>query len=144
LSEQADHLRAQASAGAGPGQPSPEAQSDTFAQAGTYVAAASSDMKSAYAGLTIDPPALADVREDQDVAVENLERAIKLLEPPQQQKQKDKDQENKKKPDQPSEKKQQASDPGQQLQGVRDREAQRRADRERKKAAGYAPVEKDW
>jgi hypothetical protein len=106
--------------------------------------------------LTEGPPNLESTLERQAAAIEELERALVLLVPPE-------DREREGEPDpseqedsergQPDAEEQQGGesespsepvDPAQLLQAVRDREAQRRRDREQRGTERYETVEKDW
>ncbi len=95
---------------------------------------------------------LAPPLEDQKTAIDHLEAALKILQPPKPKDQKDqqkKNQGDKKKQDQ-QKKKQQQKEMSQQeaakrLQAIRDREAQRQREKNaRRQQAPPAPVEKDW
>jgi Ca-activated chloride channel family protein len=124
------------------------------ADASGYVAAAGQDMTNAAGELLINPAPLATVRADQQSAVENLLAAIALLEPPpppEQQEGQDEDQQEEEEEqqqggeqEQQDEQPERNTDPSQMLQGVRDREAQRRADQAQHNRLQYDPVEKDW
>ena len=88
--------------------------------------------------------------ESQKTAVEHLENALRLLQPPQQQDKQDKQdqqqQQQQQQDQQQQQQQQQQQSADQQLQQVREREAQReREKRERERQAGGAdPVDKDW
>jgi hypothetical protein len=93
-------------------------------------------------------------RDAQGIALTELEQALAILEPPQQQEQGDPQQQPQQQAGeqeqgdsdqaaQPQPQPQRATDPAQLLQEVRDREAQRRRERA-KQQAGYESVEKDW
>ena len=110
-------------------------------------------MLGAASNLQINPAPLDDVRADQKLALEELEAAIALFEPPQPQQQQQGDQQKQQRDqDQQQESGAQAEqrpnpanvDPAQLLQGIRDREAQRRAQRAKARQQGYEAVEKDW
>ena len=96
-------------------------------QAGLLVSDAKLKMDDVVYMMTRDEISVDGIGPQQQAASKNLIQALALLEPPQQQQQ---DQGNL----------------SQMLQGVRDREAQRRQDQEekQKRSAGYEPVEKDW
>lgn len=108
-----------------------------------------------------EPPPFETIRDQQRLAVEALAAALAALEPPpppepesnqdqqdqQDQEQQDQDQqggEDSPQEAQAEQARQQPADPGQLLQGVRDREAQRREERAKHERRGYEPVEKDW
>ena len=135
--------------------------------AANYVAEAKTEMDKAVNVLSSDAPSLDDSRPLQDKALEKLIQAIRELEPPQQndQNQQDPNQQNQgdnqqqseedgKQQTQPESTKGQQSeqndqstkkmDPSRILQAVRDREAQRRRDKDRRQSANSVPVEKDW
>ncbi len=123
-----------------------------LAEAGKLVARGTEQMTAASSSLSSDQPDLEKTRQSQDNAVENLAQALALLEPSQQQQEQqqqdqssDQQKTNSSQNDQKQKDEQQqfSADPSQLLQAVRDREAQRRRDRDRRRA-GYEPVEKDW
>ncbi len=133
--------------GGPPGGESPEQAAERFDEAAAYVDAAAADMGRAVNGLTIDPPQMSELREYQDVALENILSAIELLEPPKPPEGQDGDQEEDQQDGEqgePQEQPEQNSDPSAQLQGVREREAERRSEHERAAERRYTPVEKDW
>lgn len=143
-----------------------------LAQAADHVDTARSEMTGATEGLAINPAPFAEVRGHQNAAVQALGEAIRLLTPPEQQQQQQQEQQKQdqekqdqqqggddKKEEQQQQQQQQGAaqqkkqdeqdkeekaDPAKLLQGIRDREAQRRADRDKKEKQGYDPVEKDW
>jgi Ca-activated chloride channel family protein len=125
-------------------------------EAGEHVLLAQIEMEGAMEKLTEGPPNLESTLERQAAAIEELERALVLLVPPE-------DREREGEPDpseqedsergQPDAEEQQEGesespsepvDPAQLLQAVRDREAQRRRDREQRGTERYETVEKDW
>ncbi len=125
-------------------------------EAGEHVLLAQVEMEGAMEKLAEDPANLESTQERQVAAIEELERALALLVPPE-------DREPEGEPDsseqedsesgqsggeqeQESESEPQSEpvDPAQLLQAVRDREAQRRRDREQRGAERYETVEKDW
>lgn len=159
----ADALREQAS------QPIPPEAADKvpadlpqkMTEAATHVDNARAAMDVASGHLDINPPAFADTRASQNTAIQELATAIQLLTPPEQQQQqqdKQKDQQQKEEQKQDQQQQRQAgqkgqkdeqaekekTDPAQLLQGIRDREAERRANRDKAEKHGYDPVEKDW
>jgi Ca-activated chloride channel family protein len=149
----------------------PEDLPQKLAEAATHVDNARTSMDGAVASLGINPPAFADTRSAQNTALEELARAIQLLTPPEQQKQQQEQQDQQQKEEQQQqgdqkdeqqqqqqqqqqagqqpkpekgEEEQDETDPAQLLQGIRDREAERRENREKAQRQGYEPVEKDW
>ncbi|MCP4700045.1 MAG: VWA domain-containing protein [Gammaproteobacteria bacterium] len=121
-------------------------------QAAEHVATAQTLMLEANTKMKDEPPGLDDIRKQQDEAMEKLLEAVALLEPPQQQdqqqdqQQQQEQQQDNKQGEQEKEQEQpkQTDDLRQLLQGVRDREAQRREDQEKNRPGSYEPVEKDW
>ena len=116
-------------------------------QAGLLVSDAKLKMDDVVYMMTRDEISVDGIGPQQQAASKNLIQALALLEPPQQQQQ-DQQQQDQQQQDQ-QQQDQQQQDQGnlsQMLQGVRDREAQRRQDQEekQKRSAGYEPVEKDW
>ena len=121
--------------------------------AGEHVLLAQAEMETAVGSIE-SPGELVVARDAQGIALTELEQALAILEPPQQQEQGDPQQQPQQQageqeqgdPDQaaqPQPQPQRATDPAQLLQEVRDREAQRRRERA-KQQAGYESVEKDW
>ena len=125
-------------------------------EAGEHVLLAQVEMEGAMEKLAEDPPNLESTQERQTAAIEELERALALLVPPE-------DREREGEPDSSeqedseggqsggeqeqegeSEPQSEPVDPAQLLQAVRDREAQRRRDREQRGPERYDTVEKDW
>ena len=123
-------------------------------EAGEHVLLAQVEMEGALEKLTGDPPNLESTQERQAAAIEELERALALLVPPEdregepdpsEQEDSERDQsggaeEQERESESPSE----PIDPAQLLQAVRDREAQRRRDREQRGTERYETVERDW
>ncbi len=150
----------------------PEDLPQRLGEAATHVDTARSSMDSAVQSLGINPPGFADTRSAQTTALQELAAAIQLLTPPEQQKQdqdkqdqqkQDQKNQDQKKDEQKKEDQQQQqggqqqpggqkakqedkekTDPAQLLQGIRDREAERRASKDKAEKQSYEPVEKDW
>ena len=104
---------------------------------------AQDSMRAALTSFDADPPGFDAARGDQENALVELAKTLEQLappEPPQQPEQGDDGQ----KEQQQGEDDTQGMDPQQLLQGVRDREAERREERENRTASGYETVEKDW
>jgi len=139
-------------------------QQTRLRQAADQVTSARDHMDQAAEAIAAEPPAFEAVRDHQGRAVEALTAALAALRPPQgqerqqgQQQQPDRqDQEGQKRQERQEESQQAGQgqpdpepqpvpgDAGQLLQGVRDREAQRREARARQRQRGYEPVERDW
>lgn len=157
LAAQADAAAQGGAAQPAPGAPSPE----IFGQAATEVRTALGAMQDASATLTqardqaqqmsFDMnPALAS----QATALEHLENALRLLQPPppeqdqqdQQQDQQQQDQEQQDQQQQDQQQQQQQQSTEQQLQQLREREAERQRERREREQqrGGDAPVDKDW
>jgi len=132
-------------------------QQEHLRQAADRVANARDRMDQAAEAIATESPAFERIRDHQQQAVEALAAALAALQPPQPPGQSDPEQQ----PEQQDQAGQQESqqdgqgqpdakpqpEPGdlsQLLQGVRDREAQRREARARQQSSGYEPVEKDW
>ncbi|HYB99478.1 MAG TPA: VWA domain-containing protein [Candidatus Limnocylindrales bacterium] len=143
----------------------PEDFPQRLAQAADHVTTAKTQMDGAAQGLSVNPPAFRQVREQQNAAVQSLAEALRLLQPPQeQQEQQQQDEQQQQQEQQQQEQQEQeqqqqqqggqqqqqqqggqeAADPAQLLQGIRDRDAKRRADKDRAAEQRYDPVEKDW
>ncbi len=158
----AEALREQSKQPPPPQQPgqqqAPDDLPQRLAQAADHVDTARSEMDGAVQGLAINPAPFAEVRGHQAAAVQALAEAIQLLTPPDQQQQQDQQQQKQDQQEQKDQQQQQQdagaqqrkkdqeekADPAQLMQGIRDREAQRHADRDKKARPGYDPVEKDW
>jgi len=125
-------------------------------QAAVQVTSARDHMEQAAEAIAAEPPTFETIRGHQRQVVEALSAALAALQPPQPE-QPDRQQQDQ----QGQEGQQQASpqagrdqediepqlapgDAGQLLQGIRDREAQRREQRAGQGHPGYEPVEKDW
>ncbi|CAD7856468.1 MAG: hypothetical protein [Olavius algarvensis Gamma 1 endosymbiont] len=156
LAQQAEQPAAQAN---------PQAQQATDAQeqqarlreAADRVTGARDRMDQAAEAITAEPPPFEAIRDHQQQAAEALAAALAALQPPQrqqeqseQQGQAQQNQEGQQESGQNgqdqsgAEPQPEPGDAGQLLQGVRDREAQRREARARQRQSGYEPVEKDW
>ena len=112
---------------------------------------AQDSMDGAATSLEVEPPSFDDARTDQAGARVELAKALEQLVPPEQRQQPGDDQEGQDesgggqdRQPQPGDEADPGLDPAQLLQGVRDREAQRREERERRGHTGYDTVEKDW
>ena len=154
LASQADAAQQQGGQGGAPqGGPTPQA----LGQAALEVRSALGSMQDATTTLTQARDQsqqlsydIGPAIESQKTAVEHLENALRLLQPPQQQDKQDKQdqqqQQQQQQDQQQQQQQQQQQSADQQLQQVREREAQReREKRERERQAGGAdPVDKDW
>ena len=136
-----------------------EEQQERLRRATQHVTDARSAMEDAAKGLGEEPVPFAAVRTGQQRAAESLAEALAALQPPQQQQQQDEqDQQQEQQEQEQQQGGQEASqpeqgeedtapqpaDPSQLLQGVRDREAQRREQRAKQQQLRYEPVDKDW
>ncbi|HEY3359337.1 MAG TPA: hypothetical protein VGQ83_39170, partial [Polyangia bacterium] len=150
LAEQAD----QAGQAGGPGGPQGEAQMKALREAAPEVRSAATEMRTAAAGLAEARTKLQSASYDleptlksQTKAMEHLENAIRLLEPPKQQQQQQQQQKQQKQQQQQGdddEKKVSRRQAERRLQAIRDREAQRDRDRRERERLRPEPVEKDW
>ncbi len=137
--------------------PSPEADasvakdtSERLRLAAEHLLFAQDSMDDAVTSLEAQPPNFDEARDDQDSALADLAKALEQLVPPEQRQ--DPDEQNRDGSGEgqslPEEgeggRGAQEMDPAQLLQSVRDREAQRREERERRGQSGYETVEKDW
>jgi hypothetical protein len=154
--------------GAGADDPQAAEAATRLREAADHVLLAQGEMESA-AGSLSAPANLASARTAQDLAIEEVEKALAVLEPPKEGEQGEQnpqqgdsgegsqDEQQAQQPDagqqQAGESGEQApgeqqsaelgADPGQLLQEVRDREAQRRRERANRQSR-YETVEKDW
>lgn len=129
--------------------PSPE----VLNKATELVGAGAALMQEASVALDMESPTFDKLRLSQTEALEKLNDAIALLEPPQNDEQQDPQQQNQNQnqnrgnsgdsDEQDSQQNAASQSVNQLLQGVRDREAQRRQDRARVRT-GVIAVEKDW
>lgn len=153
----AQALASQADQAAGASDPQAADQAKRFGEAAQEVMAAESQMRNAHQGLAEGAEAaklmsydLAPTLASQQSAIEHLERAIAILEPPNENKQDQKDeQEQQEQQDQQQQDQQQQEDVSKQeaerrLQAVRDREAERREDKQQRARSTREPVAKDW
>ena len=143
-------------------QPDPEADpavaeetSQRIRLAAEHLLLAHDSMREATTSLKLEAPVLEDARGHQDIALLELTRALEQLVPPDQrpqdsQSEQDRDGEQGQGQDQEQDAgdaqppDSRDMDPAQLLQGVRDREAKRREERERRAHSGYDTVERDW
>jgi Ca-activated chloride channel family protein len=163
LQEQSEQLRNADPSQAPEGGPSPQEQAQSVDTAATHVVNAQALMETATSDLASNPAPMADVRSNQLLAVEELSAALAALQPPQedeeQDEQQDQEEEQGDQEEQPEDQQQdgepQPQDQGQEeqqppldaaqaLQGIRDREAERRAEQEHSDPSRYEPVERDW
>ncbi|MCI0652004.1 MAG: hypothetical protein L0Z55_08975, partial [Planctomycetes bacterium] len=122
-------------------------QQRKLARAAELVTAANDEMGEVVAALQAALPPLEQAETHGDNATKHLIDALALLTPPEQQEQggnQQQQQQQQAAQQEEDRKKEKSSDPAQQLQSVRDREAERRAERDRNKISPYDPVEKDW
>jgi Ca-activated chloride channel family protein len=126
---------------------------DRLARASELVHAAQGEMDQAAGGLQDAPPELDGVQQHQGTAFEHLVAALQVLQPPQdkqQQQQDSQDQQQQQQQGQQQQEQQQEQEQATQadlarlLQGVRDREARHRAERDQQATQRYEAVEKDW
>ena len=122
---------------------------ESLRKAAGLVEEATAEMESATTKMS-ESPELVPIREHQDAALLKLLEALAALQPPQdqddsqgedQQEQQDQQQSESDQQDQPQDSK---SGINQLLQMVRDREAQRREENDKKAKAGRAPTLRDW
>ncbi|MBV1880432.1 MAG: VWA domain-containing protein [Pseudomonadales bacterium] len=174
LAKQAESMAADASSAPTGNTQSPDPEQmqemiEKYKQASGLVFEAQSEMNAAVEIMNIDvtiasQEELPKIAPKQAVATEHLLQAIALLEPPkqdpdeqqdqdkqdqQQDHQEDQEQQGEQEPQgqgdkESQEKPQERGDYEQMLQGVRDREKQRREEQEKAQQHGYEPVEKDW
>jgi Ca-activated chloride channel family protein len=158
LVEQAGAIREAAASGAvpqQPGAPAPEEQAAAMDTAAVHVENARTHMNDATANLAINPAPMGDVRASQLRAVEELTAALQALSPPpppqeqpeqdqQDQPEEEQEQGQDEQPSEEEEAEREPADAQRLLQGIRDREAERRAEREQADPARAEPVEKDW
>jgi len=133
-----------------------QGQQARLRQAADQVTGARDHMDQAAQAIAAEPPNFETIRDHQRRAAEALTAALAVLQPPQpeQQNQPQQDQQGQEEQQQASRQvgqDQQDTEPqpapgdaGQLLQGIRDREAQRREQRANQGHRGYEPVEKDW
>jgi len=136
--------------------PQAQEQQARLRQAAGRVTNARDHMNQAAEAISIEPPTFETTRDHQRQAVEALAAALTALQQPQPE-QRNRQQQDQSGQEGQQQTSQQASrdevgtqpppapgDAGQLLQGIRDREAQRREARAKQRHRGYEPVEKDW
>ncbi len=156
------------------GEAQPESERDRIRRAAEHVAIAQLAMREAGEALEAEEKATESIQEEQARAVEELQKALALLSPPppppsedqdqEQQQDQEQNEDGEQKPEDSDQQDQQQQgeapqpqpqagedaeeemgDPSQLLQGVRDREAERRRDQEEDEMRRRSvPVEKDW
>jgi Ca-activated chloride channel family protein len=148
----ADGLALQANEAAAADDPAAAEGADKMRLAAEHILAAEGAMREGERELGLDPTGFEPARERQGEALEELGKALALLQPPQQPQQEQgeggeqepQQGEGEQQAKEQARQQEQAADPGQLLQGVRDREAKRRRDRARRDAGPENTVEKDW
>lgn len=119
-----------------------------YREAADLVTAGMQSMQKVGDALTTETPQIDSAREHQDAALAKLVEALQLLQPPEQDQnnQSQGDGENQSQPSkpEPDQEEQQQRNSSRFLQAVRDREAQRRRDQERRQQMTNEPVAKDW
>lgn len=138
LAAQADQAGAQAAR-----QPQAQQAQKALSEAAEEVKKAHVTMAGAVQGLKEDAqapvsPDLEPVLSQQKEAIAHLEKAIQILEPPQDQKKQPQDQQQK----QDQQVSQEQAE--QRLQAIREREAERQREQRRREPSPAEPVEKDW
>ncbi len=157
-----DDQAKQSSAGAPAGEKSDPQQlaelqhaRELLAKAAKLVGDGGTAMESAEKNLSLEKPVVDEARKNQDQALGKLVEALELLQPPQPDEQNQqgehKPNEDQQQQDQQQgndehqpEKSEMGTDPARLLQAIRDREAQRSRERERRARLEQEPVEKDW
>ena len=139
-----------------PNSPDAAAAAETLARAASLVDEAQNSMRTAAEQLSAiaeekNPPTepFAQPKKSQTQSLQKLVEALALLDEnspqhQQQQNQRDQDQQKQQQEEQNQQREQQQLDDSQLLQMIRDREAERRKDRQRRAASSGAPVDKDW
>ncbi len=127
---------------------------EQFGKAAKLVDEGGSEMESAHENLSSEKPIADQARKHQDQALEKLAEALALLQPPQpedqnqqkpdQQQPEEQEQQQGEKDQQQPDKSEMGTDPARLLQAIRDREAQRNEQREKRARIQREPVEKDW
>ncbi len=134
---------------ADPPQEDPREQQARLRQAADQITSARDHMDQAAEAIATEPPTFETIHDHQRQAVEALAAAITTLQPPQPEQQDQQGQEGQQQASQQTgeagtQPQPAPGDAGQLLQGVRDREAQRRGARAKQQHRSYEPVEKDW
>jgi hypothetical protein len=131
------------------GEANPEEATRRLREAGEHVLLAQGEMEAAATKMEDGAPLSEAVGGHQVAALAELKQALELLVPPEAGEDSgDSDRADgegeEEEPESTPEPDAERIDPAQLLQQVRDREAQRRRERERRPRAGYESVEKDW
>ena len=128
-------------------------QTEQWIAAAEKVVAAQNKMNEAATHLSHSPPEFVPINAQQKQAVDHLQEALTLLSPPDKQSGESKGQKQSSDPGQEKQAGEQGApqqppkpdaDPSPLLQGIRDREAQRREEQGGSRQGAYEPVEKDW
>jgi len=134
----------------------PQAKGPDYAKAGDEVGQARENMIDAANGMVAEKPGIEEILDNQKTALEHLQAALNILNPPQKQKEKDGDKkqqeqkqqqqqgqkEKQKQKDKEAERKMSKEQAERRLQSIRDKEMQRR-ERDNREAPAET-VEKDW
>ena len=154
LKKQAERLKTEAPPSPPQGgQATPAPQTESLVSAAEKVVVAQGKMSEAATDLSHSPPEFVPINAAQKQAVDNLQEALALLSPPDEQPDESKGQKHSSDPGQekqagekgsPQQSPKPDADPSQLLQGIRDREAQRREAQGQPRQGAYEPVEKDW
>jgi hypothetical protein len=150
-----DALAAQADQAGKSQDPKAAEQAKNMGAAADEVRLAQTDMGDAQDGLTKaqqttnQSVSLEPVLKSQDSAIQHLENALRLLQPPQQDKNQDQNQDKQQQQQQQQQQKQQQQKQQQQQQGgagqrARDDDARRQRERQEREGNGGDTVEKDW
>ena len=147
----ANELSEQSGQALNAGDPAAEESATRMREVAEKVLLAEGGMRGASGALAREPADFPQAASDQQLALSALAEALALLEPPQREPQGGEEPQsegNSESPSEGAEPEEAAqpapSDPAQLLQGVRDREAQRRRERARAAAGSEETVEKDW
>ena len=125
---------------------------ERFGEAAKLVEQGGTEMESSHKHLAFKDPLIDKAREHQDQALQKLAEALALLQPPpppeqqnqQNQQQQDQQQQQQGQDQKEKEQPETGTDPARLLQAIRDREAERRREKDRRQRLEREPVEKDW
>ena len=133
--------QAQQQAGQMPQQNGQQNPATLYAQAASELQVASTSMRQAQTDLQNEKHLFTEAIEQQNIAIEHIQKALEILQPPQQQNQQQQQQQQQQ--EQKKEQKMSKEQADKKIQQIRTRDQERRKSKERD-GSGMPTVEKDW
>lgn len=144
LTEQAKQIQQQAAQMPQQNGQDPQAMANLYAQAASELQAASTAMRQAQTDLSNEEHLFTEAIEQQNTAIEHIQKALELLQPPQQnQQQQQQQQDQQQQQQQQQQQKMSKEQADKKIQQIRSRDQERRKSKE-KDGSGMPAVEKDW